>query len=440
MARKLWAVLAAAALLVICLCPAAAAQDTGWRVEIPIKGLPERLDKTDSGRTVDLLALADGGYTLSLTPLRMGKESLVRAVLTKGEGFLGLCLLCTRQEFGALGGLAVEIETQGRLCFIAMPEKTLLACLELPVGLAGECRLLPVAQSQGVTIAPLDAAPREFTQPVQPEETQSAQPADASPPPLRLHPGAYLLALLILAAALAALVVCTMRQRELAALARRAKDTASALRLELRAYLHTAKKKQKKEKSVDVPLPALHTQEIPRLAAGPHLPGLRVMAAENSALMKQIPMRAAWEESEPPIQDMSARMNEFYLGRAALPEAGRFLTVGLRNRDALQQLGGNSVRPLFAPNPRGQIFSLEEETGGLYLHADYFAPPSFVLQSVLRSVCLECVFALENAGGAPLRLENVLNHTILGIEPALTTRTESGFIVTQKGRLIVGEN
>jgi len=114
--------------------------------------------------------------------------------------------------------------------------------------------------------------------------------------------------------------------------------------------------------------------------------------------------------------------------------------VGLRNRDALQQLGGGSVRPLFAPNAKGQIFSLEEKTGGLYLHVDYFAPPSFLLQPVLRSVCLECVFVLEDARGNPLRLENVLGHAVLGIIPAVTTRTESGFIVTEKGRLVIGEN
>jgi len=393
-------------------------------------GLPERLDKADSGKTVDLLALADGAYTLSLTPLRMGKESWVRALLTKGEGFFGLCLLCARKDFGELESLAVVIELRpegASLRFSAQPEGRPLGAMEIPMDLAGECRLLPVAQTQGVTVTPLEPPPEPPAQqadatPVQPEQS-------AGPPPLRLHPGTYVLALLITALALAALALGNTHWRRITALALRVKTRAGILWAGLTPRSNAPK-----------PSPRDDTRGRPRIPEGPRLPGLRVTDARDHSLIRQIIMHTAWETAaEPTVHDFPSQMNEYFLGRVALPAGGRFLTVGLRNRDALQQLGGGSVRPLFAPNPRGQIFSLEEETGGLYLHVDYFAPPSFVLQSVLRSVCLECVFALEDRQGNPLRLENVLGHSILGAAPAQTARTEAGFIVTEKGRLVVGE-
>jgi len=441
-----WAWAAAAVLMILCVCPLVAAENdlVGWRVAIPMAGLPERLDKVDSGRTVDLLALADGDYTLSLTPLRVGRSSWVRAVLTKGDSFFGLCLLGTRGEIAALKTLYLNIDLLpegASLRFYAQSEgNDSLAAMELPLDLAGECRLLPLAQSQGVTAIPVDAPPQPDEPPAQPVAAPS-RTADIRLPPLRLHPAAYLLALLITALVLAAPVLVSMHWRRIRALALQVKAGGNALWLGSTSRLKA--QRPSPAKSPRPPRQDKHhdTKEIPIFVEGPHLPGLRVTDMREDALVRQIVMRTAWETAaEPPSDSVPAQMNGYFLGRAPLPGAGQFLTVGLRNRDALQQLGGGSVRPLFAPNPRGQIFSLEEETGGLYLHAVYFAPPSFVLQSVLRSVCLECVFALEDAEGTPLRLENVLGHAILGITPALTARTEAGFIVTQKGKLVIGEN
>jgi len=416
----------------------AAAREVGWRVEIPLEGLPERLDKVDSGKTLDLVALADGSYTLALVPLRMEGKSWVRVVLTKGSGFFGLCLLATREEFGKMEALAVDVTEGGALRFTALPGDTSLAAVELPVTLAGECRLLPLAQSQGVTVLPVEA----------PEEEPDALPADAAPtepaegpPPLRLHPGAYILALAIAIFALALLVMGTMYRRRAAALVVRAKALAAALwaKRPVRSELPDepdAPEDEPEEKNG----PSRDTRELPRIVPGPYLPGLRVTAPPERALVRRITMRTAWEAAaEPPQGNMPEQVNAYFLGRGALPAGGRFRTVGLRNRDALlQQEGG--VRPLFAPNPRGQIFSLEEETGGLYLHVDCFAPPGFLLQPVLRSVCLESVFALEDRRGAPLRLEAAPGRAILGIVPARTARTESGFILTEKGSLVIGEN
>jgi len=442
MARKAWALIAMAALLLLCTCPLAAAEEddpVGWRVQIPTAGLPERLDRVNSGSTADLLALAGGGYTLSMSPLRMGGENWVRAVLMKGSGFFGLCVLGTRQEVAAMKSLVVDIELrqEGALLRFSTPEGSFLAAMELSVDLAGEYRLLPAGQTQGLTVTPMEAPPDDdpAAQPADapPGDTPAAQEGGSRPPPLRLHPGIYALALLITAAVLAALALGNIHWLRIAALALRIKEGAAAL------WLHIdARRTLRKPRERPVPAPRQDRQEVP--AQGP-LPGLRVMETRGEALVRQITMRTAWEAAaEPPPEDFTAQMNEYFLGRAPLPVGGKFLTVGLRNRDALQQLGGNSVRPLFAPNPPGQIFSLEEETGGLYLHADYFAPPSFVLQSVLRSVCLECVFSLEDARGNPLRLENVLGHSILRLAPALTARTEAGFIVTQRGTLVIGEN
>jgi len=375
-------------------------------------------------------------------PLRAGGKSWVRALLASGNNFFGICLLGTRTEFAALKTLYLDIDLTpegASLRFCAQAEgESPLAAMVLPLDLSGECRLLPLSQSQGVTATPVKAPPPPDEPPAQPADAMPSQPEEGVPaPPLRLHPGAYLLALLITMVVLAALVFGTVHWRRIKGLVLLIGEKSKALWLRLNSRLKTRTPLRMKPVST----PAEDTHEIPRVAEGPHLPGLRVMEAREETLIRQITMRTAWETAaEPSGESLPEQMNEFFLGRAPLPGAGRFLTVGLRNRDALQQLGGSSVRPLFAPNPRGQIFSLEEETGGLYLHVDYFAPPSFVLQSVLRSVCLECVFALEDARGNPLRLENVLGYSILGVAPALTARTEAGFIVMQKGKLVVGEN
>ena len=149
----------------------------------------------------------------------------------------------------------------------------------------------------------------------------------------------------------------------------------------------------------------------------------------------------AREEAQPQARGEEERMNAYFLGKVFFtPLEHSFLTVGLRNRDALMQLDSEHTRPLFAPNPRGQIFSLEEENGNLYLNISFFAPPCFVVQSVLRSVFIERVFALVDAHGLPVELEQVIGHAILGIVPARTMRTESGFILTEKGKLVIGEN
>ena len=452
MARKVLAFLAAAAVIILCVCPPAAAQDTGWRAEIPLAGLPARLDQVGSGKTLDLIALADGDYMFSLIPLRMDGKSWVRAVLRQKDGFLGMCLLGTREDFGKIETLAVEFGKQGTMRFTALPEGRELALVEIPLVLEGEYRLLPLAQTQGVTVTGLAAPPPAEADPA-PDGGPGAQPEDnpAKPPPLRLSSGTYILALLATALVLAALVLGNIHWRRITQLAGRLKKSIAALLAGLAARRQAARETREAQKVLEEAeevasgrardaVPSGDTQEIPPIPQGPYLPGLRVAEPGDTALVRQITMRTAWETAAEPLEDIAQRANEYFLGRAALPAEGRFHTVGLRNRDALQQLGGSSVRPLFAANPRGQIFSLEEESGGLYLHVDYFAPPSFLLQPVLRSVCLECVFSLEDARGNPLRLENVLGHSILGITPARTTRTESGYIVAEKGRLVIGEN
>ena len=429
MARKILAFISTAVVLALCACPLAAAQEGGWRVEIPLEGLPARLDRVDSGKTLDLIAVADGSYTFALVPLRMEGKSWVRAVLTKGTGFFGMCMLATREAFGKMEALAVDIAADGVLRFSALPEGEPLAAFEVPLNLEGECRLLPLAQSQGVTITPVDA-PSPDNPDALPADASAAEDGEGGPPPLRLPTGTYALALLAVIALLAALVLGYMHRRRIKALTARVKKIAIALRT----------KKPVRVKKSEPSAPMEDTREIPRIAQGPYLPGLRVVKPGEDALVRQITMRTAWEaavETAPGIAP--EQVSDYFLGRGGLPAGGRFRTVGLRNREALQQLGGG-VRPLFGPNPRGQIFSLEEETGDLYLHVDYFAPPSFLLQPVLRSVCLECVFALEDARGNPLRLENVLGHAILGIVPARTAYTQSGFIVTERGRLVIGEN
>lgn len=446
--RRMWA--AAAAVLVcaamLCWGPLAAAEEdaalAGYRVQIPLTKQLTRLDDISSGKTEDLVALADGAYTLALTPLKANQEVWVRAVLTKGDGFFGLCVLGSRSELETVSTLTAEIMIYSEHCavtFYAVPGERLLAEMELPLALEGEYRLLPTAQSQGITITQLDALPVAG----QPEGTP-ADPVQPSVPArqevYRLSPGVYALALLCFAAVLAALIFGQIYRRQIMAFLLRAK--AWTLQLVHRVAGLFAKEEHA-EPERDPALARLmeSTQEIPRVIEGDHLPGLWVTDEAGGPLVKQVVMREAWETAEESApQEVPARVNAYFLERTLLPAQCRFLTVGLCNRDALQQLGGDAVRALFAPNPKGQIFSREEETGGLYLHVDYFAAPSFVVQPVLRSVCLESVFALEDKRGTRLRLEQVLGHAILHIDPAQTMRTDAGYIVTQKGRLIIGDN
>lgn len=412
---------------VLCLGPLAWAQQAGgYRIDIPLEGLLTRQDNVESGKTLDLVALAGGEYTLSFSPLKTGKGAWVRAVLTKGEGFFGLCMLGERSSMEDVASLRVDIAAQEETCsfrFTAMPQERFLAVMELSLTLEGEYRLTPVAQAQGVAVTPLgEVTQQEPTQPA----AQSAEPAAPQPAVLKLHPGTYALALLCLAAVLGIIVAGQMHWEQIADFFKHFGKNAAVLW----GYI-TTRVKAPRSVEIDVQPQAPKGEEA--------LPGLRVTNEAHGALVKQIVMRSSWEAAAEPAQrEIPEQVNDYFLGRARLPAQANFLTVGLRNRDALQQLGGHAVSPLLAPNPRGQIFSLEEETGGLYLHVDYFAPPSFVLQSVLRSVCLECLFLLEDEQGRPLRLEDVFNHTITGISPALTARTQDGFIVTQKGRLVVG--
>ncbi|MDR2525135.1 MAG: hypothetical protein LBC83_02910 [Oscillospiraceae bacterium] len=147
------------------------------------------------------------------------------------------------------------------------------------------------------------------------------------------------------------------------------------------------------------------------------------------------------EEPAPPDgQTEIAAMNAYFTGKAAAPPPGlRLQTVGLRNREQLLAEGAQGkAAPVFALNPRGQVFSVSS-SGRVYLHADYFSPPSFVVRSVLSNVCLERVFRLEDAQGLPLRVDEVRNRKILHITPAITEKTPDGdFTVAEKGRLTIG--
>lgn len=170
-----------------------------------------------------------------------------------------------------------------------------------------------------------------------------------------------------------------------------------------------------------------------------------IPAASAGSLVQTVSMDgllpAADEVASDETPDETAILNAFFAGkRQSVPPGLGFVTVGLRNRDALLGVmpGPNAPAPLFAPNPRGQVFSLSA-AGNLFLHIDYFAPPSFVAHSVLSNVCLEHTFLLENERGDILDAAEVRNRKILAIIPARTRKTEEGYYeVVEKGRLLIG--
>jgi hypothetical protein len=129
-------------------------------------------------------------------------------------------------------------------------------------------------------------------------------------------------------------------------------------------------------------------------------------------------------------------VNDIYLGRTASPgNGGSFLTVGLRNREALA-LG---EAPLFVQNARGQVFTLCTLSGNLYLHFDSFSPPSFVVQSVLQDVGVEQIFRLVSTAGDPLQINDVRGRELLHVLPAKTKKTDEGYQLSEKGVLVIGD-
>lgn len=191
-------------------------------------------------------------------------------------------------------------------------------------------------------------------------------------------------------------------------------------------------------------------ESAPELAPEPpafssSLAGVELIPAERAgSLVETVSMDGMLPASDDMAEaapDETAILNAFFLGkRQSVPPVLGFITVGLRNRDILLGLppGPEAPAPLFAPNLRGQVFSLSA-AGNLFLHIDYFAPPSFVVHSVLGNVCLEHVFDLVNTQGRGLRAEEVRNRKILEILPARTRKTEEGYFeVVEKGRLLIG--
>jgi hypothetical protein len=175
------------------------------------------------------------------------------------------------------------------------------------------------------------------------------------------------------------------------------------------------------------------------------LAGVELIPSESAgSLVETVSMDGLLPATEDVAADALGEedaISAFFLGkRPSVPPECGCITVGLRNRETLLGVypGEGAPVPLFAPNPRGQVFSLSA-AGNLYLHIDYFAPPSFVVHSVLSNVCLDHIFRMEDAQGNPLRPEDVRNRKILEILPARTRKTADGYYeVIEKGSLLIG--
>ena len=427
------------------------------------------LESLAQDKTLPLLAFDGSDYTLALTRLDDNGVRWVRVVLARGTFFYGACTLGAWEQLEGLEALQIDALFQpGRVefAFTSLPDKQRRGALAMPME-PGLPALSEAAQARGIDL--VRAA--EENEPADQEE-------QAAPEKPAVGAGPYLLVLGLLVFLLAALILGQMfgrrwllelRERfwQLVHLLRSLRKSGPRSRRPAALPPHIAQ-----DYAADAPdndpmwiaaeTPALggYARQSPIVAVKPQvrepalepegapafaeaLAGATVLPApptEQNTLLRRILMKE--EETPPPAENQEEAMRAFFLGRggrgARLPRC-HFLTVGLSNREALLQLGGESVRPLFAPNPRGQLFSLEEESGNLYLHVEYFAPPSFVLQSVLLQVCLERIFDCVDGDGNSIPPEEAVNHSIADIVPARTVRTEAGFIITEKGKLVIGE-
>jgi len=438
-----------------------AAVEDGFVMQVPLADSLEALRKN---KRLDLLDFSGGEYTLSLRRLDDNGLRWVRLVIARDDTFYGTVTLGTWEQLQDLSLLQIDVLFQlsrAEFAITTLPDNHRRGAIALPMSLGG----VP-ALSEFSEVLEMELKPR-----VTEEETAAAAKAAEENPQQQGNPdvpqrekvgaGAYALALFLLVLVLAALILGQMFGRKwLLALGERYQ----MLMILLHDFRENRRLPQRRTAAMLPPGPEqqfdphpeydstqilMNSSELPRMehfAAEKEdnqksvLAGITLMPpTEQSSLLRRILMREETEAPPPLPEEQGDAMQAYFRGRARLPRC-QFLTVGLSNRDTLQQLGSESVRPLFAPNPRGQLFSVEEESGNLYLHVEYFAPPSFVLQSVLCSVCLERIFTCVDANGEEIAPEDAANHSIAEIIPARTTRTEAGFILDEKGLLKIGKS
>ena len=453
-------VLAAAVCLPLAFFSNAAAED-GFVMQVPVADSMEELRKN---KRLDLLEFSGEEYTLSFR--RMDDDGLrwVRLVIARGDTFYGTITLGTWEQLQDLGSLRIEADFQpNRAEFevTSLPDNSRRGSIALPMSLGGVPLLSEDSEAMEIALEP--RVTEEEQAAAEEEEAAAAAQQEEPPAPKREKVGAgpYAAALILLVLVLAALVLGQMFGRKWRLALR---DRTQMLMVLLKGL--RARKRLPEEQAAALPPSQpkneftsdseydstqilMNSSELPRMEPSgverddsqkSAFAGITVMPAPaQNSLLRRILMREEAEAELPSQEEQEKLMQEFFVGHARLPRY-RFLTVGLNNRDTLQQLGSESVRPLFAPNPRGQLFSIEEESGNLYLHVEYFAPPSFVMQSVLRSVCLDRMFDCVDGNGGPVVPEDAVNHAIASIVPAKTTRTEAGFILTEKGTLVVGKS
>jgi hypothetical protein len=409
--------------------PRAAAQD-GFVTQIPMAACLEKLANREN---VALLELGEGEYTLQLNRLRDGNARWLRMVVARDNYYYGACVLGNFDQLETLETLLVEAvfqQSRAEFIFTTAPDNLRRGAVTLPLALGGVPTLSPFATEQALVLQPR----------VAPEPTTTAAATQSTAlPQAKKHIWPYVLALVALLAALAVFIAGRVfGYQRAAAFWTQAKGMIGKIRKNLPQRPIAVSSEQPKLGPA-AKQSAHPEQDTLEMAA---VSGVALtLELQQSSLLRRILMRDQPVVAAPSPQEEESAMRAYFRGRPGgrLPQY-QFLTVGLRNRDALLRLDGEGAKALFAPNPKGQLFSLEEGSGNLYLHVEYFAPPSFVMQSVLSSVCLDKIFDCFDVNGNPLLPEDVLGRAIEDIAPARTVRTEAGFMVTEKGRLHIGSN
>ncbi|MCL2105550.1 MAG: hypothetical protein FWH26_00545 [Oscillospiraceae bacterium] len=452
-----------------------------FQLTVPLEAC---LDALADRRRVDLVVAADKRYMLALNKVSDGAETLIRFVVASNDDndyFYAAVVVDTTGALRQQDTLQLDVvrSQQGNSTTFALttkPDDIQRAAVSARLQMAGETALTGFSQDSGAKLQQVRAVGGTPATPAGPGgPSQSAE--DGKPSRAGIYVIVILLILFILAGLLLWHLFRDKIRMTLAPVALQAgplleKGRQARERLwpgRARSPQKTVPEPERKPEPesaraiAEAPLaesaPRQVTRQLPKAAPAPReaapptgtpamvstLAGVELIPPEEcGALLDQVsmdgllPIGGSAEESAEPEE---AVMNAYFLGkRSSAPLEFSFATVGLRNRDILRGAApeSSSPRPCFAANDRGQVFSLAEGSGNLYLHIEYFAPPSFVVQSVLGSECLEHIFALEDVQGNPLRLEDVRNRKIIGIQPARTEQTGMGFAVTKKGTLIIG--
>ncbi|MDR2647320.1 MAG: hypothetical protein LBB67_04250 [Oscillospiraceae bacterium] len=383
---------------------------------------------------------------------------LVLAKDTKNDPYFASALIGERETLALEKTLRIDfvIAKDGQNSTITatlLPSNKVCASITIPWVFEGSATLAAFAEEANAPLTPLDVtSPNGVVQTTIPNGQTPKTPRQS--PSIGLYIGVVALLLLLLTA----VVLSQVFRKPIQTLAD--KSAAAMRELGKKIDLRSAMAKRIAPKKTPAPLgeppiPAPSTIQMPlaeiarEIASAPEdvtLSGLVraelsdigalssfTLQMDTGGIPNNLSSDALQSQSEIEI------MNAYFSGKQkAIPAEYDMLTVGLSNRDVLLSTPmDTSPPPSFIHKKLGQMFSISQQSGNLYLHIDYFAYPTFLVQRALESVCLARIFDLVDTHGGRPALADVFQHKILEIIPAQTKREGDSFVLTRRGRIVV---